>query len=133
MGKKKEIQELKQSKDLFGVCPYVTSQSIIQGKWAILILHQLEGGPLRFNELLRRIEIAQGTLSKQLKSLEDEGMIYRNVQAEGVLKVEYELTEIGGKFKKVLNSIEEWGKEYIEYLKGKNEETDTCIITYKRV
>ena len=88
---------------------------------------------LRFNELLRRIEIAQGTLSKQLKSLEDEGMIYRNVQAEGVLKVEYELTEIGGKFKKVLNSIEEWGKEYIEYLKGKNEETDTCIITYKRV
>lgn len=52
----------KQGKALFGICPYVTTQTVIQGKWSILILYQLSGGPLRFNELLRRIEIAQGTL-----------------------------------------------------------------------
>ncbi len=116
----KEITQ-KQRKDLFGVCPYVTSQTVIQGKWAILILYQLADGPVRFNELLRRIEIAQGTLSKQLKYLEQEGIIRRNVQTEGALKVEYELTPIGKKFKKVLNAIEEWGEEYIAYLNGKKE------------
>lgn len=84
-------------------------------------LYQLADGPVRFNELLRRIEIAQGTLSKQLKYLEQEGIIRRNVQTEGALKVEYELTPIGKKFKKVLTAIEEWGEEYIAYLNGKKE------------
>ena len=59
----------KQGKELFGICPYVTTQTVLQGKWAILILYQLENVPVRFNELLRRIDIAQGTLSNQLKYL----------------------------------------------------------------
>lgn len=37
----------------FGKCPYATAQSLISGKWAILILHYLEDGPIRFNELQR--------------------------------------------------------------------------------
>lgn len=110
----------KQGKELFGICPYVTTQTVLQGKWAILILYQLENGTVRFNELLRRIDIAQGTLSNQLKYLEKEGMIRRNVYTEGVLRVEYELTPIGEKFRTVLQSIEKWGNEYITYLKAKN-------------
>lgn len=109
----------RQGKELFGICPYVTTQTVIQGKWAILILYQLSGGPLRFNELLRRIEIAQGTLSNQLKALEREGMISRTVKTDGVVSVEYALTPIGKKFQKVLDAIEEWGDEYIEFLKEK--------------
>lgn len=35
----------------FGKCPYATAQSLISGKWAVLILHYLEDGPVRFNEL----------------------------------------------------------------------------------
>ena len=114
----------KQGKELFGICPYVTTQTVLQGKWAILILYQLENGPVRFNELLRRIDIAQGTLSNQLKYLEKEGMIRRNVYTEGVLRVEYELTPIGEKFRTVLQSIEKWGNEDITYLKAKNASTD---------
>lgn len=114
----------KQGKELFGICPYVTTQTVLQGKWAILILYQLENGSVRFNELLRRIDIAQGTLSNQLKYLEKEGMIRRNVYTEGVLRVEYELTPIGEKFRTVLQSIEKWGNEYITYLKAKNASTD---------
>jgi DNA-binding HxlR family transcriptional regulator len=79
---------------------------------------------VRFNELLRRVDIAQGTLSNQLKYLEKEGMIRRNVYTEGVLRVEYELTPIGEKFRTVLQSIEKWGNEYITYLKAKNASTD---------
>ena len=114
--KNKEEAAERQGESMFGSCPYVTTQTIIQGKWALLILHQLEDGPVRFNELLRRIEIAQGTLSTQLKYLEKEGMISRNVCTEGALRVEYDLTPIGRKFKTVLNAIEEWGREYIAYL-----------------
>lgn len=116
MEKTAEATTKKVRADQFGVCPYVTSQTLLQGKWAILILYQLKDGPMRFNELLRRIEIAQGTLSKQLKYLEKEGLIRRQVCTEGTLRVEYELTPIGKKFKKVLDAIGEWGNEYIEYL-----------------
>ena len=42
-------------KDLFGVCPFVTAQRLIQGKWAILILHYLSAGTTRFNELQRKM------------------------------------------------------------------------------
>lgn len=107
----------KQGKELFGICPYVTTQTVLQGKWTILILYQLSEGPLRFNELMRRIDIAQGTLSNQLKYLEREGMVSRYVHTEGALRVDYELTPIGRRFKKVLDAIEEWGGEYIDYLK----------------
>ncbi|WP_373576483.1 winged helix-turn-helix transcriptional regulator [Parafannyhessea umbonata] len=107
----------KQGKELFGICPYVTTQTVLQGKWTILILYQLSEGPLRFNELMRRIDIAQGTLSNQLKYLEREGMVSRHVHTESALRVDYELTPIGRRFKKVLDAIEEWGGEYIDYLK----------------
>lgn len=65
----------------------------------------------------RRIDIAQGTLSKQLRYLEKEGMISRMVYTESVLRVEYELTPIGRRFKRVLDAIEEWGSEYIDDLR----------------
>ncbi|MDD6438919.1 MAG: helix-turn-helix domain-containing protein [Lachnospiraceae bacterium] len=65
----------------------------------------------------RRIDIAQGTLSKQLRYLKKEGMISRTVYTESVLRVEYELTPIGRRFKRVLDAIEEWGSEYIDDLR----------------
>ena len=54
----------------FGKCPYATAQSLISGKWAVLILHYLEDGPIRFNELQRLMpKMTHATLSAQLKSL----------------------------------------------------------------
>ena len=40
-------------KDLFGICPYVTSQKVLSGKWSIYLLYLLKDGPVRFNELKR--------------------------------------------------------------------------------
>lgn len=65
----------------------------------------------------RRIDIAQGTLSKQLRYLKKEGMISRTVYTESVLRVEYELTPIGRRFKRILDAIEEWGSEYLDDLR----------------
>ena len=101
----------------FGKCPYATAQSLISGKWAVLILMYLEDGPLRFNELLRKMpRMTHATLSVQLKSLEESGLIQRRQYESIPPKVEYSLTEIGQKFHPVIEAIEDWGNEYIDLL-----------------
>lgn len=108
--------------NLFGICPFVTTQQVIKGKWAILIMHELSNGPVRFKELQRNIDITQATLSSQLKYLEQEGLIKRLVYPEIPPRVEYSLTDIGLSFTPVLHEIENWGMKYIDYLKEKNKE-----------
>ncbi|ERK59791.1 putative HTH-type transcriptional activator HxlR [Gemella bergeri ATCC 700627] len=103
---------------LFGVCPFFTTQKILSGKWTILILHILSNKERRFNELQRELgEITQATLTKQLKQLERDGLIHREVYAQVPPKVEYSLTSIGKNFQKVLDELENWGADYIEHLK----------------
>jgi DNA-binding HxlR family transcriptional regulator len=106
-------------KDLFGLCPYVTSQRVLTGKWSIYIMYLLQDGPVRFNELQRKMpeEMTHTTLSRQLKSLEEEGLIIRREYSQIPPKVEYSLSEIGVKFHKVLEALGEWGNEYIDYIK----------------
>lgn len=114
---RKDIHMLK--KELFGICPYVTSQKVLTGKWSIYILYLLSKGPIRFNELQRNMpeEITHTTLSRQLKTLEKEGLILRMEYSQIPPKVEYTLSDIGVKFQKVLDALGEWGEEYIEYIK----------------
>ncbi|MBR1937892.1 MAG: helix-turn-helix transcriptional regulator [Spirochaetales bacterium] len=101
--------------DRFGKCPYATAQRLISGKWAVLILYYLEDGPIRFNELLRRMpKMTHATLSVQLKSLEEDGLIKRTQYESIPPRVEYELTDIGRKFHPVIKAIETWGMEYID-------------------
>lgn len=102
----------------FGICPYVTAQHLLQGKWAILIMHELENGPKRFGELQRSIDVTQATLSAQLKKMEREGLLTRTVYPEVPLRVEYALTDIGKEFKPVLESIKVWGGKYIDFLRS---------------
>ena len=105
-------------KELFGVCPYVTAQKVLTGKWSMYILYLLTDGPLRFNELQRRMpeEMTHTTLSRQQKNLEEEGLIVRTEYQQNPPKVEYSLSEIGEKFRDVLSVLEVWGNEYINFL-----------------
>jgi DNA-binding HxlR family transcriptional regulator len=103
--------------ELYGKCPYTTVQRIFSGKWAIIIIFQLSGGTLRFGELQRRIpEVTQAALTKQLRTLEEFGMVNRYVYPEVPPKVEYSLTSIGKDFLPVLEQFEYFGDKYIEYL-----------------
>ncbi len=106
------------SKELFGVCPYVTAQKLLSGKWSIYILYVLAEKPVRFNELLRRMpeEMTHTTLSRQLKALEKEGLINRKEYYQVPPKVEYSLSDIGREFEKVLAALEIWGKHYIDHI-----------------
>lgn len=51
-----------EKRNLFGRCPYVTAQKVLTGKWSMYIMYLLSDGPVRFNELLRRMpeEMTQG-------------------------------------------------------------------------
>lgn len=105
-------------KDLFGKCPFVTAQKVLSGKWSLYIMHLLEDGPLRFNELLRLMpeNMTHTTLSRQLKQLMDQGLIDRHEYSQVPPKVEYSHTEIGEKLIPVLRDLGDWGNEYIAYM-----------------
>ena len=111
--------ELEQ-KNLFGVCPFVTTQQLLPGKWMIPILNELSSGAKRFVQLQKTFGITRTTLSQQLKILEYEGLVHREVFPEVPPRVEYSLTEIGKSFQPVLDSIETWGNEYIKFLKNRD-------------
>lgn len=106
----------------FGVCPYTTAQQILSGKWAIIILHILSGGPHRFSEIEKNSGMTHATLSSQLKYLERRGLITRTVYAEVPPRVEYALTEIGEAFKPVLDSMKVWADQYIACMNQQNKE-----------
>ena len=104
---------------LFGKCPYFTAQKLLSGKWSILIMYHLNKETLRFRELQRTMEgITQATLTKQLRMLEEFGLVNRYVYPEIPPKVEYSLTELGKEFQPVLEQVRVWGDKYIKYLKN---------------
>lgn len=106
----------------FGKCPYATAQSLISGKWAILILHYLEDGSIRFNELQRCMpKMTHATLSVQLKSLVDNGLVERKQYESIPPRVEYSLTDMGRKFHPVIEALQNWGQDYIDFLRTKKE------------
>lgn len=109
--------------DLFGKCPYSTVQTLISGKWAMLILYYLLDGPIRFNELLRMMpKMTHATLSVQLKALAEKGLVERKQYESIPPVVEYSLTDIGRKFEPVLDAMKIWGLEYIDQMnKQKND------------
>ena len=103
--------------ELIGKCPYTTAQKALSGKWSLVIMHILSAGPVRFNELHRRLpDMTHATLSRQLKQLEENGLIIRREYSQIPPKVEYELSEIGLKFRPVLRELQNWGLDYIDYM-----------------
>lgn len=103
---------------IYGKCPFATTQRVLQGKWAIVVLYQLSTGTKRFNELEKLMpEVTRTVLTRQLRQLEEDKLIERKVYAQVPPRVEYSLSPLGEKFKKVLDEIEIFGLEYINELK----------------
>ena len=110
---------------IYDKCPYVTTQKVLQGKWAIVVLYHLSTGTKRFNELERLIPaVTRTVLTRQLRQLEQDKLITRKVFAEVPPHVEYSLSTLGTKFQKVLNEIEIFGLDYISELNKINNPKD---------
>ena len=87
--------------------------SLISGKYKMVILYCLmEYQPVRFNELQRYLKkISDKTLSQNLKELEKDDLIHREVYPQIPPKVEYSLTMRGASLMKVLDQLCTWGEE----------------------
>lgn len=97
----------------YGTCPMKLVHKLISGKWKILILWYLCGGALRFSDLKRKLpNVTQKMLTNQLRSLEDDGLIYRNVYPVFPPKVEYGLTGLGNSITPMLKEMYKFGIMY---------------------
>jgi DNA-binding HxlR family transcriptional regulator len=96
-----------------GRCPIEDTLNVIAGRWKILILWWLQDGELRFGELRRRIPtITQKMLTQQLRQMEEEDLLHREVFAQVPPKVIYRLTERGQSLRPVLRSLYDWSRDH---------------------
>jgi len=96
-------------------CPARTVLDALANKWALLVLSCLRGeaGPVRFNELRRRLEgITQKSLTQTLRTLERDGLVDRAVYPTVPPRVEYSLTALGEQAGDVFTVLGEWAQEH---------------------
>ena len=95
-------------------CPVEATLDLIGGKYKALILWHLSDGKLRFSELRQRISKATPKmLTQQLRELEAQELIHREVYPVIPPKVEYSLTETGRSLMPILVAMRDWGAEYL--------------------
>lgn len=95
----------------FEECPVARTLHFIGGKWKPLILHELMSGPLRASELARRVpEASAKVLTEQLRELENDGLIAREVRPQFPPHVEYSFTEFGQTLRPALLALCKWGE-----------------------
>lgn len=94
-------------------CPVEASLEIIGGKWKGVILFHLLRETLRFSELRRAIgDVSSRTLTRQLRELESDGLVARQVYPVVPPKVEYSLTDSGRSLEGIVSALEQWGREH---------------------
>lgn len=94
-------------------CPVETTLTLIGNKWKVLIIRDLLTGTKRFGELKKSIgSVSQKVLTSQLRAMEEDGLIHREVYAEVPPRVEYSLTELGWSLQPILDAMVSWGNNY---------------------
>jgi DNA-binding HxlR family transcriptional regulator len=100
-------------KGQFG-CAVEATASLIGGKWKAVILFYLFQGPKRFNELRRLLpEVTQRMLTRQLRELEHDKLVHREIYMEVPPRVEYSLTQFGSTLGPIIEQMSEWGEVYM--------------------
>ena len=94
-------------------CPVEVTLLLLSNKWTILILRDLLTGTKRFGELKKSLSgVSQKVLTANLRSLEEKGIIEREVFPKVPPRVEYKLTELGKTLEPILDSMHAWGEFY---------------------
>lgn len=105
---------MNEKKSKFTDCPITRTAEVLGGKWSLPIIFALMKETSRFKELERKIEgINTRMLVKELKQLEENGIVLRKVYAEVPPNVEYSLTEKGKALKSVLVEMKNWGNQFL--------------------
>lgn len=98
--------------DSLPACPVQACLNFISDKWKILIIRDLMDGTKRFNELKKSLAaITQKMLTQQLREMEADGLVHREVYPVVPPKVEYSLTALGLSLKPVIEVMKLWGEK----------------------
>ena len=94
-------------------CPVETTLLMISDKWKVLILRDLLNGTMRFSELRRSVgNVSQKVLTANLRQMERDGLVHREVYPEVPPRVEYSLTETGRTLQPIIEAMKDWGTQY---------------------
>jgi DNA-binding HxlR family transcriptional regulator len=114
-------------------CAVEVTLGLIDGKWKGVILFHLQEGLLRFGELRRKMPgITQRMLTKQLRALEEDGLITRTVYPEVPPRVEYALSPTGQGIRPVIDALRAWGIAHKARLEAANAASQKPKIARKR-
>ncbi|GEM_PF-534148 len=92
------------------MCPAEFTLAVLGGRWKVMILFHLFLGVKRFSELQRTLTgITQKMLTQQLRELEKDGIVHREIYPQVPPKVEYSLTALGASLKPVIEAMCDWG------------------------
>ena len=94
-------------------CPVVESMEQIGSKWRLLVLHDLQDGEKRFNELKRSTDANARTLSRVLDDLQEMSFVERRLEEDAPVATYYSLTEKGRSLCPIFEEIEAWADEWI--------------------
>lgn len=101
-------------------CPIRTSLELLAGKWKLLIVQQLGEETLRYGGLRRRIpDISEKMLIQELKHLVDSKLVERKNYGEVPPRVEYSLSPQGRKVLPLIQHLQDFGLEYMNFLQEK--------------
>ena len=96
-------------------CSVSYTQRLIAGRWKLVIMWHLSKETRRFNELQKLLpSVSKGILTRQLREMEEDGLVHREVYKEVPPKVEYSLTKEGQDFLPILTSLGNWGAKHRE-------------------
>ncbi len=96
-------------------CPVEATLEVIGGKWKGVILYHLLEKPHRFGELKRTMPtISQHVLTKQLRELEADDIVHREVFPEVPPKVVYSVTEAGESLREIVILMRDWGRNHFK-------------------
>ncbi|AKJ31905.1 winged helix-turn-helix transcriptional regulator [Caldimonas brevitalea] len=102
---------MKKQPDQTPECGLGRALAVIKGKWKPSLIWELHQRPIRFGELKRRLPgITEKVLFEQLRQLEVDGIVHREVYDELPARVEYSLTTFGAGLNAAVHELAEWGK-----------------------
>ena len=97
-----------------GPCPVIDALEQLGSQWRLVVLHDLQEGEKRFNELKRSTDASARTLSRVLDDLQELGFVDRRMEPDAPVATFYSLTEKGESLRPMLDEIECWAEEWLE-------------------
>ena len=108
-------------------CPTNQLLDRLSDKWVSLVVAALSTGPMRYSDLSRKIAgVSPKMLTQTLRSLERDGILTRTVTPSVPVRVDYELTELGGSLAQLLTAVKTWAETHFDEVHEARERYDAA-------